>query len=323
MIFINNKMMITALIKIRFKQLMREFSGIGIFRFLFLIGLAVFLGAMIFTFIGKTPHKFYVSGISLLLILSMHIKRTDRNFIKILVLRPYRVYFTEYSLLSLPLIFSLVYFQEWLIIIGFIFGLLIISFIAYSPKPVTRNNRLIGLIPSRSFEWKAGARKNYLFMAVIWVAGMLASFIVGVVPVAIIVLAFIIFGFYQQNEPVSILISRELGTKKFLWDKIVDLQLQFTLLLAPLLFAFFIFHPQFWFVPVLEYVLFSFVFVYIVLMKYAFYEPGSKNSANQILVAFGPLSILVPFMLPVIWLLSIKFYFNAKSNLKIYLDDFN
>jgi len=239
------------------------------------------------------------------------------------VLRPYRVYFAEYSLLSLPLIFSLVYFQEWLIIIGFIFGLIIISFIAYSPKPVTRNNRLIGLIPSRSFEWKAGARKNYLFMAVIWVAGMLASFIVGVVPVAIIVLAFIIFGFYQQNEPVSILISRELGTKKFLWDKIVDLQLQFTLLFAPLLLAFFIFHPQFWFVPVLEYVLFSFVFVYIVLMKYAFYEPGSKNSANQILVAFGPLSILVPFMLPVIWLLSIKFYFNAKSNLKIYLDDYN
>ncbi len=316
-------MMITALIKIRFNQLIREFSGIGIFRFLFLIGLAVFLVAMVFAFIGKTPHKFYVSGIILLLILSMHIKRADRKFVKILVLRPYRVYFAEYSLLSLPLIFSLVYFQEWVIIIEFIFGLIIISSIAYSPKPVTRNNRLIRFIPSKSFEWKAGVRKNFLPLSLIWVAGMLGSFVVGVVPVVIIVLAFIIFGFYQQNEPVSILISGQQGTKKFLWDKIVDLQIQFTLLLAPLLLAFFIFHPQFWFVPVLEYVLFSFVFVYIILMKYAFYEPGSKNSANQVLVAFGPLSILVPFMLPVIWLLSIKYYFNAKSNLKIYLDDYN
>jgi len=58
-------------------------------------------------------------------------------------------------------------------------------------------------------------------------------------------------------------------------------------------------------------------------MKYAFYDPGSKISANQVLIAFGPLSIFFPFMLPVIWMLSIKFYFNAKSNLNIYLNDYN
>lgn len=152
---------------------------------------------------------------------------------------------------------------------------------------------------------------------------MLGSFVVGVVPIAIIALAYIIFSFYQQNESVPILISGELGTKKFLWYKIANLQFLFTLMIAPLLIAFFIFHPQLWFVPVLEYVLFSFIFIYIVLMKYAFYVPGLKNSANQVLIAFGPLSIFVPFMLPVIWLLSIKFYFNAKSNLKIYLNDYN
>ena len=316
-------MMLSALLKIRFKQLIREFSGIGIFRFLFLFGLLVFLIAIIFTELSKTPDKFFISGIVLFLFLSLHQKRRDRDFIKIMVFRQYKVYFAEYLLLSLPLVLSLVYFQEWIIIPGFLSGLVLISFISYSPQLVARNNLLIDLIPSKSFEWKAGVRKNFMLMLAIWLAGILASFFVGVVPVSIFAIAFIIISFYQNNGSVSILISQESGTKKFLWKKISILQFQFTILILPLLILFFIFHPQLWFIPVIEYVLFSFVFIYVVLLKYAFYIPDSKNNINQILAALGPVSIFIPFMLPVVWLLSVKFYFNAKSNLKIYLNDYN
>ena len=315
--------MFYALIKIRFKQLVREFSGLGIFRFLFFIGLMAFLGAMVFSVLGKTPHKFFVSGIVILLVLGIHIQRRDRVFVKILTLHPFKVYFAEYLLLSLPLVLSLACFHEWLVIIGFIFGLIIISFIDYSPKSITRNNRLIDLIPSASFEWKAGIRKVYWPIIIIWLAGILGSFLVGVVPVSIVVLTFIIIGFYQDNESVAILISQESGAKLFLWKKIGSLQFQFTILLLPLLVLFFVFHPQIWYIPVIEYVVFSFVFIYTVLLKYAFYVPGVKTNINQTLAAFGPVSILLPLLLPLVLLLSVKFYFNAKSNLKIYLDDYN
>lgn len=94
-------------------------------------------------------------------------------------------------------------------------------------------------------------------------------------------------------------------------------------MLLPLVLAFVLFHPELWFIPVVEYVLISFILMYAIFLKYAFYKPNQQLIAGQIFTAIGALSLFLPFLIPLVWILSVRFYFKSISNLNPYLDDFN
>ena len=59
------------------------------------------------------------------------------------------------------------------------------------------------------------------------------------------------------------------------------------------------------------------------IIPFSFYEPNSKSPSVQIFSALGITCGIIPLLLPVIWLLSIRFYFKSKENLNIYLNDYN
>ena len=94
-------------------------------------------------------------------------------------------------------------------------------------------------------------------------------------------------------------------------------------LVIPLIVSFVIFHIEKWYIPVFEYLIFSSLHIYIITIKYAFYEPDKKSAAAQIFGAFGVLGCLIPILLPVVWVLGIRFYFKSCKNLNFYLNDYN
>jgi hypothetical protein len=61
----------------------------------------------------------------------------------------------------------------------------------------------------------------------------------------------------------------------------------------------------------------------LILTKYAFYEPNNKSQAAVAFGAIGALGGIIPVFLPVVWVLSVRFFFKSRENLKIYLNDFN
>ena len=316
--------MVNSILKIRAKQLVRQLEGIGIFRFLFLVGLAGFLFYILFKQLGLASNHYYITAGYGLLILSIHLQRSDKQFLKIVTTHTQKVYYSEYLVLSIPLILGIVYYRLWIDLLLLFLMILITGFIDFTPRATNRHNRFIRLIPDDSYEWKSGVRKGFVGIIFILIAGIGGNFFFeAAIPIAILVLSLLVINFYQTGEPEIFLIIKETGVKQFLKEKIVEFIIQFTLLVSPLVLLFILFYPGFWFIPFVELLMIYFVFIYVVLLKYAFYIPNEKLIASQTLSAIGALSLLLPFMLPVTWLLSVRFYYKSLSNLKPFLYDFD
>ena len=315
--------MTNEILKIRVKQLFRVISEIGIFRAIFLLGLISFVLLAMFTKLAENSYREIVIGIFALTILSIHSKRKDKEFINIYASKPHIVFLIEYVLLSLPLLITLIYYQLWSYALIFFLFLVIIQFLKINTNKTSINSGFQKMIPDDNFEWKAGMRKNLFPFLGIWLIGMVTSFFIASVPIAIFILGVIVFSFYEKHEPLQILLANELNTRKFLTKKIQNHLMVFAITIIPLILSFLIFNPQYYYIPIIEFILFSFLLVYIILLKYAFYRPDNKSGATQIFSMIGIISIFIPVLILIVLILSIKFLFQATNNLKFYLDDFN
>ncbi len=265
----------------------------------------------------------WISVAYLLSLVSLQLKRSDKSFLKVNVPNYLMVIFVEYILLAIPLLACQVYLHYYELVGATILGLAIIPMLGLRFQRKGMNNKLIQFIPHEAFEWKSGIRKYFYFLVLIWMGAIMFSGFVGAVPVAMIILALVFLNFYELGEPLHILMASELGALKFLLRKLAISQMILAVVLLPLVFAFLIFHPQLWFIPVIEYILISCILAYAILLKYAFYQPNIKLIAGQIFIAVGTMSLFIPILIPLVWVLSIRFYFKSISNLNPYLHDFN
>lgn len=315
--------MLKAFIRIRFKQLFRAIIEIGFFRIIVLIGLITFLGITIFMQTSKPPNSFYVAGITLIFIVLIHTKRQDKLFLRTHFKDFRLILFAEYILLSSPIIVSLIWHFQWIPIAALLFAPGIIVFIDVKPTYRNLNTKLQKLIPDSCFEWKAEIRKTFYATVILWIAALGSSFYIGSVPVAIFVLGIISLSFYEKGEPLQMLIAFEKSANQFLLQKIKLQLVLFSILTLPLIVAFAIFHSENWYIPVAEYLIFISLHIYTILTKYAFYTPNSVSPAAQTFSAIGAVCGIIPFLLPVVWLLSVRFYFKSWENLNTYLNDYN
>lgn len=315
--------MLLSILHIRIKQAYRASSGLGLFRSLFVAFLVVFFLMALYVYISLPEWNIWICSAYLASIYIIHIKRPDKQFLKINFLNFRQVFFFEYFLLALPLLACLVYFQFYELTIATLLGIAAIPYLGFSFQKKGLNNRIIRAIPDEAFEWKSGIRKYFVFGIIVWLIGLFASAFVGSVPVAIILLSLMVVNFYESGEPLALLLSSELSPKRFLIRKLAIAQTIISFMLLPLVLAFVLFHPELWYIPVVEFLLVSFVLWYAIFLKYAFYKPNEQLVAGQVFTAIGAMSLFLPFLIPLVWALSVRFYFQSISNLKPYLDDFN
>lgn len=314
--------MIKALFKIRLKQIYRGIIGIGLIRLVFLVGLIGFLGFALYV---KTSDKLtsqYISIGFLWLIILIHLKRGDKLFLKSHFSNNKILMFSEYIILSIPLICCFLIHKQW-VAISELSGLLIIVNLDLKARHSNLNTKLQELIPDDAFEWKAGLRKQFFVIVPVWMIAAFTSFFIGSVPIAIFILGISTLSFFEKCEPYQILLSYELSPKKLLILKIKRQFLLFSIITVPLIVLFLLFNPNKWYIPVAEYFIFCCLHIYTIMSKYAFYEPNIKSPAAQIYVAFGALGSIIPVFLPVVWLLTIWFYMKSVRNLNFFLDDYN
>jgi len=315
--------MIHAILKIRLKQLYRGSIGIGLIRILFVIALLTFIVLVLFNATSKYPESLFVSGITSLVLFLMHSSRPDKPFLKTNFEFHQLIFLVEYLLGSSIVIAFLMFHFQWIPLFILLSAILLIIHFDIKTKNRSQNSGLQRLIPSACFEWKSGVRRSFYMIIPIWTIGLLTSFFVGSVPVTLFILGVIPLSFYEKGEPYQMIIAFEKGTNQFLWHKIKMQILLYSVLSLPLIVAFLVFHHKLWYIAVIEYLIFSSLFVFLILTKYAFYEPNSKSSSAQIFGAIGTLAGIIPLFLPLVWIMSIRFYFKSKENLNFYLNDFN
>ena len=315
--------MIKEILKIRLKQFARILKEIGVIRTIILMALFAFVLGTINEYSQKDSYRIYVLLIYSFLILFINLKREDVKFIKLYFPKYYFVFLFENILISIPLIIILVFNQLWIWALCFIVLVFLLSFFHITKNRKTINSFVQRIIPDENFEWKAGFRKNLYLIIFVWILALSASFFIGTIPVVIFVLGIIILSFYEQVESIQILIADGYGTKKFIAKKIIKHLRDYFVLVFPLVIIFMIFHIEYYYISLIIFFVFAFLLIYSILLKYSFYRPNEKSGAMQTFTAFGVLSIFVPFLLPVTFVLTIVFAFKAINNLNFYLYDFN
>ena len=316
--------MLNSFIRIRLFQIWRSIVGIGFFRAIFLLALISFGFRFLFEQTSCLPNAYFITLGHLLIILQLHLKRKDKKFLRSSFYNYRLIYLVEYILLSTPLLLFLVYNFQWLIFIILTISLLAIIRVDFTYQQKVLNTKIQRLIPDTCFEWKAGLRKVFLFLFPVWIIGFLTSYYIWGVPVILFVLGFIIVDFYGKNEPLQMLLVYERSTTRFLFHKIRLQVILFTLLALPLMLLFVIFHVDSWYIVIIEYVIFTFYYIYLIMAKYAYYDPNCDSSgSSKIFGAFGAISIFIPVFIPVIWILTFYFYFKSMNNLNFYLNDYN
>jgi hypothetical protein len=315
--------MIQAFIKLRFRQIFRATKGLGLIRIIVLTILSAILVIGLFTQTEKTPNSFYVTGLCLIIITLIQVNRHDKRFLQIHFSNSKLIFLTEYLLLMSPLFICLIYGKQWIPLISSIALTSLIINLDFKIRQKSLNTSFQKMIPSDCFEWKGGVRKTLVLIVALWIIGLGTSFFIGSVPIVLFILGILPWSFNERSEPLHMILAYELGPTKFLIHKIKMQLSLFSILSIPLIIAFLLFHPVKWYIPIAEYFIFITSYIYIILAKYSFYQPNNKSTGAQAWVAIGAMGMIIPVFIPVVWLLSIRFYFKSRNNLNFYLNDYN
>lgn len=315
--------MLQSILKIRYKQLIREVANLGLTR-VFLVFLVFGFGVL---FLYHQPEQLrnVLFGF-LFLIVSIHWHRKDKRFLKVISKEPILIYFVEYSVLSLPLLGFFVGFQKWLLLPLTFLGILLIcltSFFNFNFQKKGLNNFILAAIPSQYFEWKSGVRKYFWSLLGLFLLGIFGSWNIYVVPAVLFIYSVLVALFFQEGESRLLIEIQELSAKKFLLQKLSSNLALFTLTSLLFVVLFLIFHSHYWYIILMEYFISYCLVVFAITQKYAKYQPNEELTSNNILFGFAVSGFFWPPNLPFIWIMSVYYYFQAIKKLKPILDDFD
>lgn len=314
--------MISEILKIRIKQIGRIINDIGLLRFLVI---AFFLGTVIFLAYMATNNpdgSIIISLVSLASLFYLHIKRSDALFLKSHVEHYILLQVIEYMALSLPVLAGLAIHGQLILLTAFTAAVIMMIFFTRPFRRRTVNTFIQKYILSGAYEWKSGIRKSVYWLMLLWIVAFSTSFWLGSVPVAIVIFGLVTLGFMDKNEPLPYVLAFEKPPLQFLSAKMKIHLLLFTLPLIPLIIIFLIFHAVYWYLAILTYLLLAFIHAYAILCKYSFYVPNTR-SGGQPFNMLGFAGVLLPFLLPLVIVLTIRFYFRSIDNLKQYLHDYH
>jgi hypothetical protein len=315
--------MIRVYLKMRVKQLYRELSGVGLIRVLFLLALGVLACLFLVRAAQSVQNAIYITLGIFTGLASLHFKRNDLKFMIINFKNYKHIILAEYLVFLIPVFALLVYNHQPLPIVILLFLTTLLTTLNWRPKKQTGFQWIVQHIPHQSFEWKAGLRQSAAFILLLQLIALLASSFIGTIPIILFIIGLIPLNFYNYGEPYQMLLASEAGPNRFLFQKITSALALYSTISLPILILFLIRHPNYWYIPVVEYVAFGTVYCYVILLKYSFYKPNQRLDSVQAFSTIGSLALIIPFFLPVIWALSIWFYFKSKAKLNYYLHDFN
>ncbi len=310
--------------RIRILQILRLLKELGVFRFLFIIGIAILL----FSLCVRIISTFEISALILsLLPATIQFNRKDLLFIRTSFANANILLFIEYIFITLPILIITLLFAKHFIVFAFciiiiflISNIFIIRIKEKSQKQIFNWHKY--LISPNFFEWISGLRKNPLFF-IIYFIGLLLSFFPFVSVITMIICAFILSSFFLEPEPLSYILSYEIGEKKFIHYKIGRNLYKYLILMSPLFILGLLFNPG-------QYIMLCMVllscvigFIAIIVSKYATYIPNHTSVGFNLISTLILTSIIFsPLMIITIPILLIS-YLGAIENLKKYLDDYN
>ncbi len=333
--------MIKTIIRIRLLQIYRLLSDIGWLRIVFILFMLGLIGIITYTSIKNSENNLIVLLSYGLLILSTHISRKDKKFLNFIASNPYKIYFSEYILLTLPLI--ILCLLTWNLTIIAISTLLCIAIPAFpfvknliSPfsgfgaipgliniRGLTKKSIKIPISSPYAFEWISGIRQLFAILIPLYILVLSFSFRGYVGPIGMIILSVIISGFYSYGEPREFIELYATTSNEFLIRKmIINFKLLYITLL-PIALVSIISQPEIWYWTAGALIIAGLIQILSVVFKYGLFRENSDLSRNGMILFLNIVFILIPFFWPAPVFMGIRYYIKAKNNLKQYFNDNN
>lgn len=312
-----------CLLGVRRKQALRISEQIGIVRLLFLIA---FLGVPLFFFLSNPlseQNGYWISAIFSLVLFTIHQSRSDKRFLKTTFKSPFWIEVIEYSVPGIPVLSLLLINGLPLPGMILILSIFLIPFIPERAKKEYFAQLTNQLINPEHFELRALLRRHKVLMILTFSCGLIFSFQPVVGLIAIYIITFLIGQAHQYGEPVSYIISQEKRTSHFLYNKWLHVVKFWSMFSMPIVIATLIQNPTLWMITLAIVIIMSIYLLFVVMSKYAFFEPNSPLDASNFYISIGALSIILPILLPFLPGLIVISWIKAVKKLKPLLDDFN
>lgn len=313
--------MIKAILRIRFNQLMRILDEIGaIYILLLLLVLFPLLMGVLDKLTNLPPTVTAV--IMIVIIGSIHLSRQDKNFVKLILNQPFKLYLTEYTLLILPVGISLIYSGNWQTAMLILAGTLSIAFLPVTLELWKRQSPLLRfpVAFTRHYEWLNGLRKSAYLIIPIYIVGLALSGFTVAIPIVLFVLGLITTDFYMDCEPRIFLELYGDNARSFLRKKIYHHLMIFWTACLPLVLLFFIFHYSYWYILLVLILVISVLPVLSITLKYATYQPNIRLTQNGFVIGLMVAFLTIPFTQPVPLVMAVFYYKKAVRNLKEFMN---
>ena len=315
-------MAVTPFIRLRLLQLWRIGSGLGVFYVILILSVFTIALLSLQGFISKGGNAEVLVAGWIIVLSTIHFSRRDHHFFRIVQIPSWKICSVEYSLLSIPVLaISIIYGPTWLPGIIFLSGIGISFFRPFHGFANSGKAIFSGLpIP---FEFLSGMRIQFLGTALLLAGAVLAAVIpFGIILFDFFFLAFVA-GIYQAFESRLILEGPQIGPRKFLIKKWKGMTRTYFLFLAPFHFVAVMINPFSWALVLLVFFYGLVLSSYFLFTKYAFYEPNERMGAQNITSSLVLMSLLLPFLAPLPFILVIRNFSKAINNLNFYLNDFD
>ena len=316
--------MVAKIIRLRIKQLSRFFMDMGGgFFFLFLLIICVCFW-LFNNLVVSEKNSYFSLVIPIGLVFIIHYIREDRLFLDNISHQTSLLYAIEYLLLISPFLVISLISQKYIVsLIILISGISISIIPKYRVRFFTLRNPITKRYISREPDLVFLYRKYALLFSVLLTLAMAFSFIRGV---SIILLLFVLLLFSEafiHNEAIDILRVSHLSPQSFIKNKVFHFLICYFFLSLPILFVYSFFNKDTIVFSLLVPIIATFGFFYLVVSKYAYYDPKYPSSKPNTAMQIGIVGLFFPVLLPITIFLAISNYTKALDNLKDYLYDFN
>ncbi len=310
-----------AIFKIRLIQIKRQFDSLGIIYSLLVIFTLV--AVLYFSFVGynKSVTAWYITSSIIGFVLLIHLSRRDLAFVQRQIKYPVQNIYFEYVLLLLPFYFHCLFIAQWYHVLVLLATLFLISLLRINHSTKTILPKLSLFISSTNFEWLSGVRQYTLQLFVFTILAIATCWIKIVPLVFLWILTSIVSSFYYECESIQLLLATESSAKQFLKLKVLSHSKILLTVFLPILIINSIIHTDaIWINLAFIIVMLSFL-LFTIYLKYSVYSPSDDLKHNSVLIAFTYIGVLIPFLLPVSFIMCIRNYKLAVKKLNYYFND--
>lgn len=307
-----------SLLKIRLQQISQESGGLGPIHLIIITAVFAWIEYSLYIAYSNLNTALISFGVLLLLLVSLHLSRPDARFLWQQLPRPREKLFGEYWVLSLPFVLpALLGWQFYLVPLHALLCYALSHWQYYRRAKSWYFPWLSKYLPASShLEWLSGIRRFWWALLPLYLSSWIFCWLRGFPIVSLWFFTLFLANFYNEGESLNVLRIQMKSPRAFLVKKIKKAFSLMLILYTPQLVINALIHSDIWYFHLIFLLMQLIALLFLILSKYAIYQPDEKLKGNAVLQGLALMGTLIQYLAPLPVFLCFWYYPRAIRQLK-------